>query len=123
MALKKLLALSLNTAWKTLLLKQEREGEHHQPASMCFSEQEIVLLRALQASLQGSTIKQQNPHQKGSLAWAAWLIARLGGWKPAPLDKRPFGVISLCRGMQVFQQRYQGWQLAQHLQNPETFPT
>ena len=122
-ALKKLLVLALQTAWKTLLMKQEREGQHHQPASACFSEQEIILLKALQPGLEESTIKQQNPHSKESLAWAAWLIARLGGWKPAPLDKRPFGVISLGRGMQVFKQQCQGWQLAQLMQNPDTFPT
>ena len=37
----------------------------------------------------GATAKQKNPHPKGTLAFAAWVIARLGGWtayygKPGP---------------------------------------
>ncbi|MCA1401048.1 transposase, partial [Bradyrhizobium sp. BRP56] len=41
----------------------------------------------------GKTARQQNPHSKGSLAFAAWVIARLGGWtgyydKPGPKTMR-----------------------------------
>ena len=41
-------------------------------------------------SLEGDTQKQKNPHPKGSLAYAAWVFARLGGWtgyygKPGPI--------------------------------------
>lgn len=123
-ALKKLLLLSLQTSWKILLMKQERQGNNQQDASACFSSQQVDFLQAMQPQLEGSTAKQCNPHPSKSLAWAAWLIARLGGWKPSPLDKRPFGVVSLARGMQAFQQRWQGWQMAQqYAQNPQTFPT
>ncbi|MEG3147984.1 hypothetical protein U1839_25320, partial [Sphingomonas sp. RT2P30] len=38
---------------------------------------------------EGKTERQKNPHPKGSLAYAAWVCARLGGWtgyygKPGP---------------------------------------
>ncbi|MER8419795.1 transposase, partial [Mesorhizobium sp. M1329] len=41
------------------------------------------------AKLEGKTERQRNPHPKGSLAFAAWAIARRGGWtgyygKPGP---------------------------------------
>lgn len=123
-ALKKLLVLALATGWKILLMKQERQGQNNQPASVCFQAEEITLLKALQPALEGSTPKQQNPHQEETLAWAAWLIARLGGWKPADLDKRPFGVIALVRGMKAFKQQWQGWKAAKEfMQNFDTFPT
>jgi len=38
------------------------------------------VLHALQAKLQGRTDKQRNPYRPGTLAWASWTIARLGGW-------------------------------------------
>jgi len=123
-ALKKLLVLSLATSWKILLMKQERKGQNRISASVCFQAEEITLLKALQPGLEGSTLKQQNPHQEQTLAWAAWLIARLGGWKPADLDKRPFGVIALVRGMKAFKQQWQGWKTAKnYMQNFHTFPT
>ena len=45
------------------------------------------------ARLEGKTARQKNPHPKGSLAFAAWVIARLGGWngyhgKPGPKTMR-----------------------------------
>lgn len=38
-----------------------------------------------------------NPFTKGSLAWAAWLIARLGGWK-GYISQGPPGRITISRG-------------------------
>jgi hypothetical protein len=47
------------------------------------------VLESLSSQLEGATAKQKNPHSKGTLAFAAWVIARLGGWtayygKPGP---------------------------------------
>jgi hypothetical protein len=47
-------------------------------------------LEAVSASLEGKTARQKNPHAKGSLAFAAGVFARLGGWtgyygKPGPV--------------------------------------
>ena len=122
-ALKKLLLLSAEASWKTLLMKQERQGLHKTEASHCFSIEEIAFLKTLQPGLEGNTARQKNPHPPETLAWAAWLVAILGGWKPAPLEKRPFGVVSLARGMKVFYERHQGWLMAMSLQNPDRKPT
>ena len=48
------------------------------------------LVEALCAKLEGKTQRQKNPHPKGSLAYVAWVCARLGGWtgyygKPGPV--------------------------------------
>ena len=39
-----------------------------------------ILRQALNHTLEGKTEKQKNPHQEGSPAWIAWIVARLGGW-------------------------------------------
>lgn len=55
-----------------------------------FQNEDIPLLEAYCARLEGKTERQKNPHPKGSLAYAAWVCARLGGWtgyygKPGPV--------------------------------------
>jgi hypothetical protein len=70
-------------------LVQARDGTTCQPLSDAFEPQDQPLLETLSAKLEGKTDRQRNPHPKGSLAFAAWVIARLGGWtgyygKPGP---------------------------------------
>ena len=60
------------------------------PLLDAFEPEDIPLLEAFCAKLQGKTDRQRNPHPSGSLAYAAWVCARLGGWtgyygKPGPL--------------------------------------
>ncbi|SCB38504.1 Transposase DDE domain-containing protein [Bradyrhizobium shewense] len=60
------------------------------PLSDAFEPEDISLLEACCADLEGKTERQKNPHPKGSLARAAWVCARLGGWtgyygKPGPV--------------------------------------
>lgn len=60
------------------------------PCTDAFEPEDIPLLEAFCAKLEGKTQRQKNPHPKGSLAYAAWVCARLGGWtgyygKPGPI--------------------------------------
>jgi hypothetical protein len=60
------------------------------PLSDAFEPQDQALLEACCAKLEGRTERQKNPHPRGSLAYAAWVCARLGGWtgyygKPGPI--------------------------------------
>lgn len=60
------------------------------PCLDAFDPQDIPLLEAFCAKLEGKTERQKNPHPRGSLAYAAWVCARLGGWtgyygKPGPI--------------------------------------
>ena len=50
------------------------------PMTDAFEPQDQPLLEAFTAKLEGKTQRQKNPHPKGSLAYAAWVCARLGGW-------------------------------------------
>jgi hypothetical protein len=70
-------------------LVQARDGNTGQPLSDAFDPDDQPLLEVVSAQLEGKTERQRNPHPKGSLAFAAWVIARLGGWtgyygKPGP---------------------------------------
>lgn len=70
-------------------LVQARDGTTSQPLSDAFEPDDEPLLEALSAKLEGKTERQRNRHPRGTLAFAAWVIARLGGWtgyygKPGP---------------------------------------
>ena len=75
------------------------------PLTDAFEAADIPLIEAFSAKLEGKTQKQKNPHPKGSLAFAAWVCARLGGWncyygKPGP--------IVMLKGWNIFQAAKQG---------------
>lgn len=60
------------------------------PILDAFDEDDIPIIEAMSAKLEGKTQKQMNPHPKRSLAYASWVCARLGGWncyygKPGPV--------------------------------------
>ena len=74
-------------------LVQAREGATAQTLEAVFDREEQPILETVCAKLEGKTARQKNPHPKGSLAYAVWVIARLGGWdgyygKPGPLVLR-----------------------------------
>jgi hypothetical protein len=60
------------------------------PILDAFEDEDVPLIEALCARLEGKTQRQKNPHPKRSLAYASWVCARLGGWtgyygKPGPV--------------------------------------
>jgi Transposase DDE domain len=70
-------------------LVKARDGKTKQRLADAFESADRPILEALSARLEGKTARQKNPHRKGSLAFASWVIARLGGWtgyygKPGP---------------------------------------
>ena len=58
----------------------------------------------------GKTAKQKNPHPQHSLAWAAWIVARLGGWD-GYRSSRPPGPITFANGINHFKAIATGWAL------------
>jgi hypothetical protein len=107
----KLAAIATKAAAVTLQLVQARDGKSQEPAAIAFSAPEIAALDGLAAGqYQGRTALQKNPHKPHSLAWATWIIARLGGWNGYPSSKPP-GPITLRRGLEYFQAIAKGWNL------------
>jgi hypothetical protein len=96
----KLTATAAKAAVMILQLVQARDGRSAEPASNAFNEEQITLLAALATKYEGRTKLQSNPHPPRSLAWASWIIARLGGWDGYPRTKP--GPITMRHGMQYF---------------------
>ena len=96
----KLTAIAAKAAVMTLQLVQARDGQSAEPASNAFNDDEFQVLAALGTKYQGRTKLQSNPHPPRSLAWAAWIIARLGGWDGYPRTKP--GPITINHGLTYF---------------------
>jgi len=108
--LEKLVAIAAKAAAIVIQLVQARDSRDHQPAGLAFSASEIDALAALNQSLEGKTLLQKNPHTKASLAWAAWIIAKLGGWDGYK-SSRPPGPITFHDGLAQFRAMAAGWAL------------
>jgi hypothetical protein len=109
--LEKLVVMAFSAAVRVMQLTLAREGGLPRPAADAFDTGEIDILQHVQPTLEGKTEKQKNPHPRHSLAWAAWIIARLGGWKGYASERKP-GPITMLRGLQAFSAMRQGWLLA-----------
>jgi hypothetical protein len=106
--LMKLTAIAARAAVVTLQLVQSRDGRAPEPASLVFDPVEIEALQAVaKRSYAPRTKLQTNPHPPQTLAWAAWIIARLGGWDGYPRTKP--GPITMANGLKTFQAIVIGW--------------
>ena len=106
----KLAAVAAKAAAITLQLVQARDGRVKESAALSFSPQEIPVLEAVNTQIEGKTALQKNPYPKHALAWAAWIIARLGGWDGYPSSKPP-GPITFRYGLEQFRIMCRGWGL------------
>jgi len=97
----KLTAIAATAACTIMQLVQARDGRSDQAADIAFSPHEIEALEALVPTLEGSTVAQKNPHTPRSLAWAAWAVAKLGGWD-GYASSRPPGPITFKNGLDYF---------------------
>jgi hypothetical protein len=110
-ALMKLAIMATQAATRVMQLVRARDGKDPRPAEDLFSTDEINVIADLQAELQGRTERQKNPHPPRSLAWAAWTIARLGGWKGYSTSEGPPGPLTMRRGLEAFEKICRGYAL------------
>ena len=107
-ALERLAMLGLVAATKTMQLVLARDPTTPAlPVERVFDQHEVAVIEALQPRLEGRTEKQRNPHQPGTLGWASWTIARLGGWT-GYASERPPGPITMHNGLQRFAAMVEG---------------
>jgi Transposase DDE domain len=97
----KLVAIAAKATVITLQLLQARDGRGHQPVRLAFDANEVATLAALNQNLEAQSKRLRNPHPPDSLAWAAWIIGRLGGWDGYPSSKPP-GPITMKHGLEYF---------------------
>jgi hypothetical protein len=88
-----LIAAAAVAAVTVMQLVRARDGITAEKLMDAFDPADQPVFEALSSQLEGNTARQKNPHPKGSLAFAAWVIGRLGGWtgyygKPGPLVMR-----------------------------------
>lgn len=107
-ALQKLVLMALSSAVRIMQLVIGRDGKVERPGTIIFNEKELEFLKVLLKTYEGKTEKQKNPFKQCSLAWVAWIIARIGGWKGYQ-NASPPGPITMKRGLEVFSNMFQGW--------------
>lgn len=115
-SLKKLCVIALHAALQVLQLTLSRTGENKKNAELIFTAEEVNFLHIVSKKLEGNTAKLKSPFIPESIAWASWIIARLGGWK-GYVSQSPPGHITMKNGLDVFFQQFQGWKLAMEWQN------
>ena len=100
------------TMWAALrcvtLKRAYDEQDEAVPASRMFDEEEerqLDLEMELLRKKSPKAIGGRNPFREHSLPWAAWIIARLGGWSGyLSAHGRP-GYITMKEGLERFSQR------------------
>jgi Transposase DDE domain len=109
----KVAAIALVAAARTIQLVDARDGGPR-PATDVADEDLITAAEAIGPSLEGKTARQKNPHQIRSLAWLAWIAARLGGWN---CYYKPPGPKTMRLGWSRLAERAEGYVLAKAMQN------
>lgn len=103
-----LAAIGLAAAIRTIQLVDARDGSPR-PATDVIDRAFAPALERLSKKLEGRTQKQKNPHPPGSLAFVAWIAARLGGWN---CYYKPPGPKTMREGWNQLAARLEGYALA-----------
>jgi Transposase DDE domain len=115
-SLVKLATIALIAAVRVMQLVVGRDGSTGQKLTDVISDPiEVPALRVINASLEGRTQKLKNPHHPDSLAWYAWIAARLGGWSGyTSKGYKPPGPKIMARGLKRLDAMVKGFLLADH---------
>ncbi|MGH6832258.1 MAG: IS4 family transposase [Methyloceanibacter sp.] len=109
-----LAAIGLAGAIRTSQLVDARNGSPR-PASDVVDDAFAPALELISQKLEGKTERQKNRHPPGSLAFVAWIAARLGGWN---CYYKPPGPKTMRDGWNQLAARLEGYALASHGTNP-----
>ena len=102
--IEKNLALAAYAAMQVILLKHaynKPEDCGKVKASLYYYEDDIATADIIMSEYDDCTDKLKNPFPRGSLAWFAWIIARLGSWC-GYRSQSPPGYITFYRGLERF---------------------
>jgi len=109
-----LAAIGLAGAIRTIQLVDARDGSPR-PISDVIDPAFLPALERLSKSREGKTTRQKNPHPSDSLAFVAWIAARLGGWN---CYYKPPGPKTMRDGWNHLAAMLEGYLLAIQQQNP-----
>ncbi|HUD58247.1 MAG TPA: IS4 family transposase [Acetobacteraceae bacterium] len=109
----KLAMVALIAAVRAMQLVKARDGSTGQPITDAVSQADLPALRSLSRSLEGRTEKLKNPFDPTTLAWLAWIVARLGGWSGyTSKGYKPAGPKTMHHGLLRLDGILTGWNLA-----------
>ena len=109
--IEKLAFIGLLASVRILQLTLCRSGVIERMARSSFTNNECEVLGRLNERLEGKTQKQKNPYKRLTMAWAYWIVARLGGWKGYTQSEGPAGPVTLKRGLDELASIVSGWEL------------
>jgi hypothetical protein len=109
-----LAAIGLAGAIRTIQLVDARDGSPR-PISDVIDPVFMPALERLSKNREGKTTRQKNPHPTNSLAFVAWIAARLGGWN---CYYKPPGPKTMRDGWNHLAAILEGYLLATQEQNP-----
>lgn len=104
MAIMRLTTIAIHMAMKIMFLKENRENEQEKAIDH-FCEVEMEVLEASNVEMTGTAKAEINPYEPKTLAWAIWVIARLGYWNGLVKGQSPPGAKTLARGYERFNER------------------
>ena len=109
----KLAVTALIAAVRIVQIVIGRDGTTGQSLADATNPANTPMLQACNTKLEGRTALLKNPHHPNSLAWFAWIVARLGGWSGYnSKGYKPPGPKIIARGMIKLDAMKQGWLLA-----------
>jgi hypothetical protein len=112
LSLAKLATVALIAATRVMQSVIGRDASTRQSVLDAADPTELPAPRAIGATLEGRTEKLKNPFDPASLAWYAWIVARLGGWSGyTSKGYRPPGPKTTARGLKRLDAIVQGWML------------
>jgi hypothetical protein len=96
----KLAVVALIAAVRVMQIVIGRDGRTGQDLTDAADPADAAMLQAINNTLQGRTDKLKNPFPASSLAWLAWIVARLGGWSGyTSAGYKPPGPKTIFRGL------------------------
>ena len=100
----------MQAALQVMVLKLSFDKEDEKLSSeIYFTSKEIALLHIVGKKSEGNT-KYSKIHIKKSMAWAAWIIARLGAWSAYKSQSIP-GYITFKNGLDRFNTQFELYEL------------
>ncbi len=111
--LMKFAAMALGAAARIMQLVDARDGSRR-PATDALDAGFLPAFQAISKTLEGNTERQKNPHPADSLAFLAWVCARLGGWN---CYYKPPGPKTMKTGWQTLAAQLTGFALATNIEN------
>jgi hypothetical protein len=111
----KLAVVALIAAVRIVQIVLGRDGHTGQGMADAIDRASEPVLRAINRRVEGKSETLKNPHAPASLAWLAWIVARLGGWSGyTSSGYKPPGPKTIARGLTRLDGLIEGWTMALH---------